>query len=249
MKTLAERLVWAREQKGLTQDGLAKLSGVSQSTIGNLESGLRQTARKIVNIATVLGVDPLWLAEGKGKSQPTSGIDLDGLDDRIDQIRADAIVAGSESYQRVVVSHEEAEDVRIPLVELRLSAGVTGFQADPSTDRRTSNSVTVERAFVDSNRYDPNRLVAVKVKGESMSPSLHDGSVVIINTADVKPVDGVVYAVNYEGEAVIKRLTRDAGDWWLTSDNPDQRKYHRKVCRGAECIVVGRAVRAYSDTI
>lgn len=67
MKTLAARLIWAREQKKLTQDGLAKLAGVSQGTIGNLESGLRQTARKIVNIAVAAGVDPIWLSEGKGE--------------------------------------------------------------------------------------------------------------------------------------------------------------------------------------
>jgi SOS-response transcriptional repressor LexA len=48
---------------------------------------------------------------------------------------------------------------------------------------------------------------------------------------------------------VIKRLARDAGDWWLTSDNPDQRKYHRKVCRGEACIVIGRVVRKESERI
>ena len=49
--------------------------------------------------------------------------------------------------------------------------------------------------------------------------------------------------MNYEGEAVIKRLTRDAGQWWLSSDNLDQRRFYRKSCRGGECIVVGRVVR------
>lgn len=66
MKTLAARLMWAREQKLLTQAGLAKLAGVSQGTIGNLESGLRHSARKIVNIAVALDVDPIWLSEGRG---------------------------------------------------------------------------------------------------------------------------------------------------------------------------------------
>ncbi|MGK5080511.1 hypothetical protein [Janthinobacterium sp. HLX7-2] len=37
--------------------------------------------------------------------------------------------------------------------------------------------------------------------------------------------------------------------WWLTSDNPDQRKYHRKLCRGNECLIVGRVVRKESDRI
>lgn len=71
----------------------------------------------------------------------------------------------------------------------------------------------------------------------------------VLNTADTKLVDGQVYAFNYEGEAVVKRLSRDAGMWWLTSDNPDQRKYHRKSVQGSECIVIGRVVRKESDRI
>lgn len=67
MKTLATRLAWAREQKKLSQAELAKKSGVSQSTIGNLEAGIRLTARSITVIATALGVNPVWLADGKGE--------------------------------------------------------------------------------------------------------------------------------------------------------------------------------------
>ena len=75
MDTLGKRLIWAREQKGLTQEGLAKLGGVSQGTIGNLEAGIRQTARRIVDIAAALDVDPNWLANGRGS--PESKLDAE----------------------------------------------------------------------------------------------------------------------------------------------------------------------------
>lgn len=66
LETLAERLVWARERKEWTQQELADKAGVSQGTIGNLESGARLTARKIASIARALEVDPNWLADNKG---------------------------------------------------------------------------------------------------------------------------------------------------------------------------------------
>jgi transcriptional regulator with XRE-family HTH domain len=74
MKNLADRLSWARTQKGLSQDQLAINAGVSQSTIGNLEAGIRLTARKITSIANALEVDAMWLAEGVGSPVPTSPI-------------------------------------------------------------------------------------------------------------------------------------------------------------------------------
>lgn len=76
MKTLAERLVWAREKKGerdqmeFTQADLAARAGVSQGSIGHLESGRTGTSRKLTEIASVLGVDPRWLANGLGDPFP-----------------------------------------------------------------------------------------------------------------------------------------------------------------------------------
>lgn len=255
MKNLAERLTWAREQKGLTQAALAKLVGVSQSTIGNLESGLRQSARKIANIALALDVDALWLAEGRGvprakKATDPNIIEDDGtmIQERIESARAGAITGSAAGYNPVGVLDDG--DYSIPMVELRLSAGVTGFQVDqPSSTYDGAQMVKVDRRFVEANQYIPELLLAVKVKGDSMEPKLSHGDTVIINTGDRRAVDGAVFAVNYEGEAVIKRLSRDAGEWWLMSDNPDQRKYHRKICRGGECIIVGRAVRAFTDQL
>ncbi|MGC8074294.1 S24 family peptidase, partial [Salmonella enterica] len=72
-----------------------------------------------------------------------------------------------------------------------------------------------------------------------METTLFEGDTVVINTMDKTITDNQVYAVNYEGEDVVKRLVRDNGDWWLTSDNPDQRRYPRKLCRGASCVVIG----------
>lgn len=72
MSSLATRLKQSRSAAGLSQEALAKLANVSQSLIGNLESGNQKSTSKIAQIAAALNVDALWLATGKGKPRPTS---------------------------------------------------------------------------------------------------------------------------------------------------------------------------------
>ena len=73
MKTVAERLRFAREQRGWTQSQLAAASDVSQGTIGNIESGARQSRGSLPKIAKALGVSHDWLADGEGEMVPAGG--------------------------------------------------------------------------------------------------------------------------------------------------------------------------------
>lgn len=66
MKTIAERIKAVRQELGWSQVQLAEEVGVSQSSIGNIESGFRQRPRELVSIAKALRVSPEWLETGKG---------------------------------------------------------------------------------------------------------------------------------------------------------------------------------------
>lgn len=129
---------------------------------------------------------------------------------------------------------------------IKLSAGATGFGVDYIDDDEAP--IVFQRKWFERNGYKPSKLLAVRVCNGSMEPGLYDGDTVIINTSDANLKDGEVYAMNYEGELVIKRLVRDAGQWWLASDNPDQRRYPRKVC-GEGVFCIGRIVHKQSERI
>lgn len=77
VNTLAERLKSARDALGLSQEQLANLAGVSQGTIGNIESGARKRPREIIAIAKAAKVNPEWLLKGIG---PRSASDSNGED-------------------------------------------------------------------------------------------------------------------------------------------------------------------------
>lgn len=136
--------------------------------------------------------------------------------------------------------------VAIKRVDLKISAGVSGFGVEYLNGERSP--IFFRRDWIDRKGYNPERLHAIPVSGQSMEPSLYDGDLVVINADDQKPVDSEVFAANYEGEVVIKRMVREAGNWWLSSDNPDKRKYPNKLCH-EHCFIIGRIIYKQSERI
>ena len=224
-------LALLRDRYGNTRKNISDASGWSEARISQILSRHYRDGRafseKIARkLETDLRIDTLYFDQG---AAPGGTPPLPGL------------------RPVVVADSEDARFCPIRTVRLRLSAGITGFHVEP--EDYDGGMISVPRSWIERNGFQPDALVAIKVKGESMEPALFQDDVVIVNTADTAPADGVVFAVNYEGEPVVKRLARDIGQWWLTSDNPDQRKYHRKMCRGNECLIVGRVVRKESERI
>jgi phage repressor protein C with HTH and peptisase S24 domain len=203
MRTLAERLVWARERQALTQEGLAKLAGVSQGTIGNLESGSRQSARKIVEIAAALKVDAGWLAGGKGAAVPgddtsTSGQPIRAL--HADDPLPDDVVQVPES--RIEFSAGNGKTATFELVE----------DGEPAIYRRS---------WLQKNGLKPEHIRRFPVSGDSQEPILYDGDVVLVNLDETEVVDGKLYAIRYDNDLRIKFLFRKLdGTLILRSKNP-----------------------------
>lgn len=79
VKTIGERLAWARTRLGLTQKELATKAGVSQGTIGNIESGRGRDPREILAIASAAQVSANWLKTGKGGPRENVDTGLTGV--------------------------------------------------------------------------------------------------------------------------------------------------------------------------
>lgn len=144
-------------------------------------------------------------------------------------------------------AREPGDDfVAVDRVLFKLSAGCTGYQVEHIEGN--GPPVFFRRDWIERHNYNPSKLLAVKINGSSMEPGLYDSDMVVINTQDVKPQDGDVFAANYEGELVIKRLKRDSGEWWLSSDNPDKRRFPDKRCDSG-VILLGRIIYKQSERI
>lgn len=221
MDTLGKRLKHARLERGLTQVQLAQASGVKQSDISKLERGDSSTTTGLVKLAKALGCSADWLDTGTGAIwgfDPLQVIDLD----------------------------DNPDFPAVRRVKFKLSAGASGFAVDYQD--QDGAPIVFRRTWLANKGLKAEKLFAVSVANGSMEPGLYDGDTVVVNTDATTPKDGVVFAVNYEGEMVIKRLVRDAGQWWLASDNPDARRYPRKLC-DEHCAIIGEIVHKQSERI
>lgn len=68
---LKDRLKQARKHARLTQVELAERAGIKQASVSEIERGLTRTSGHLVKLATICGVDPVWLSEGVGDMQST----------------------------------------------------------------------------------------------------------------------------------------------------------------------------------
>lgn len=121
MKTLSERLIWARETKSdrlgyeYTQADLAKDIGVSQGSIAHLESGRSKSSRRITDIAEKLDVSATWLSTGKGDPQPTGSAPKSTPKSNSDSGRPGSVVAwmtlASEEELDLLDQYRRADEV------------------------------------------------------------------------------------------------------------------------------------------
>lgn len=178
----------------------------------------------------ISGIRPIGLDAAKVYAK-AFGCSLEEISSRLAR---ESIEAANLTGGRVKTSTEldllnNPEYPAIRRVDLRLVAGMTGFSVEYEDGE--GDMIVFKRRWYDMHGYKPERLIAIRVQGSSMETGLNQNDTVVINTEDTNPKDGEVFAVNYEGAAVIKRLVRDRGEWWLSSDNPDQRKYPPKIGR------------------
>lgn len=206
-----------------------RLGGSDQSATNWKTRGVPKA--KIIEAAKIYGANVAYIEEGKLPKFAQSPY-------------VPAVVRRSASAPMQLDNHPDL--VQVARVKFKLSAGVSGYAIEH--EQGNGKPVFFRQDWFSTNGYKPEKLFAVRVSGASMEPSLWDGDLVVINTADTVPHDGEAFAINYEGELVIKRLRRDAGEWWATSDNADQRRFAPKRCT-EDVAILGRVIYKQSERI
>lgn len=241
------RVLARREELRLSEQRVCRDAGLSTSALKNIRSRPDQvpTLKVVVPIARVLGLNPEWLAFGRGDKfapgEETVVIPFERADDNEGHSSA---VGYSEEDARV-------SGLRGNVPEIDASAGAGNGSLGNVIQLETKGIASGHAVKFEWNippelmRYHfgvtPGRVVILPVKGDSMSPTLSDGDRVLVDLDDHLPNDGGIFLLDDGHGPIVKRarlVSEESGEVIeIISDNPMLSPVKRPV---DEVRVIGR---------
>lgn len=181
---------------------LARKAGLSERVISKYRAGESDPSRRrLLALAEASGVSVEWLATGKTATSKTA--------------TGKTIEPASENKQ------ESGDFALVPRFDARLSAGAGAFTERASRlDHIPFTHIPFTQGFLRRNlgRSAIEGLAIVEAVGDSMEPTLSNGDLVMIDTQDTVPQDGL-YALVLDEALLVKRVQRMLDGLEITSDN------------------------------
>jgi len=186
--------------RGLADAEVARRVGISAERYGNYVRAVRQPDfDTLIAICKVLDITPNHLFDlGDGSSLPSPRVTAD----------RNEVVFGDESY------------VLVPVYDMRDSTGVGLTPGSNSTLPQTNFFRLDWLRRVTS--APPDQLAVIRVRGDSMWDTLHDGDHVLIDRTQVSLRKEGLFVLDVAGEVYLKRCSYrpDTNRITMRSDNP-----------------------------
>lgn len=197
MLDVGERIRLVREQRGLSRKAFGAAIGVTEAKVQAIEVGRQRIDHEVlVSLSRSLGVDANWLLLGDTTSTE-AGLPNAGL-----------------------ARPDDAQFVPVTRFAVEASAGHGSLVQDETG----SGTYAYNKVFLDRRGLKSDNLAVIGVKGDSMSPDLNDGDLILIDRAETEPDalrEGAIYVVQYDNGLFVKRIQRAPGQrLLLASANP-----------------------------
>ncbi|MDI2594082.1 helix-turn-helix transcriptional regulator [Pseudomonas sp. 681] len=230
----SQRIKAARSHAGLTQSELARLVGIDQTSISNLERGKSQGSSHTASIAKACGVSAIWLEAGLGEMTSDYAII-----DRPTPSNAQAVGPFN------IWDHEtplDESEIYLPFLK-----EVPGTPDNPrhTVVLASDHKIRFDRQILKRQGINTEDAVCVTVVGNNMEPIMPDGSTVAIDMANTDVIDGKIYAIDHDGQlrvVVLYRLRQ--GGVRLRSYNRDEHPdevYSLEETIETKLIILGKA--------
>lgn len=193
-KVFADRLTKVRNNASLTRDEVVALSnnGFARSSLQAWEVGDREPKiDNIFELAKIYGISPQYLIFGDTDAQTTQQLAPD--------------------------SEMDSDDVyRISIYDIEASAG-HGCFSEWATQKGYE---PVRRSWIKSQGVKAENLAIIYTSGDSMTPTIPEGSSIIVDTSCSTAFDGKIYVIRIEDRLFVKRVQwLPTGGLRLISDN------------------------------
>lgn len=224
--------------RSLFEQHVTKSQGKSQATFGR-ETGLGSAS--MVN-QYLTGRRRLSLRSGT-RFAAGMGVDLRRISPRLQEELGVMLAV----LPKVDSGAPLSEYAPVRSAKLRLEAGKKGYKTERLEG--VGAFIAFRNDWLAQRNFQSSQLLAVEMNDCGMVPTLMQGDLVVLNTADVSLADSVVFAFNYEGQLRIRRVVRDVGEWWLYCDNLDLQRFPRKRIVVKQCYTLGRIVHRQSESV
>jgi hypothetical protein len=183
---------------------------------------LTNTAKN-VDLAKVLGISPKTIQSWKGR----------------DKIPEDIFIKAREISQRGgVVAPRGYLELKFYDVEVSAGSGALVEKEEESTAM-----VFSEKFLRQDLGYNPANVFLMPVRGDSMSPTLKNQSIVMVNRVDGFSTDGI-YVFRYDGRLMVKRLQFLPNGIKVVSDNTAYEPWElgKEEIKSADFEIIGEVV-------
>lgn len=230
LASFAERLTFLREERQLTQAQLAAKSGLSQATIGNLETGRNKGTKKILELANALHITPEWLIHGGNLAQAK------GAFFRKDMGVLPAEESGPQHLKRLisgakmapVVEDEPEPQSGIPLPQQPRELPIISWENEAlSTPLEAHLKNQAKDLFLSPFEHSP-QAFWMRVYFDQMEPYYFEGDLILVDPTITPNNNDDVVARNAKGITNFGRLCKTPSAKYLEIFNP---KYPEKMLR------------------
>lgn len=214
-----------REQLGYSQNKFAKLVNITQSYFNSIERGevKNPPSREVLE----------RIAEGlELNSEEKKQMFYLAALERTPQVILDTLTELEEEVKLKSKNKMQSSENSIPLFE-RISAGPGAFSDEEITDYIVLPGIK-----------NNNNIFAVNVVGDSMEPTIKDGSIIICKK-NIEIRNGEIGAFFIDDQAYVKRLKITKNYIALISDNPNYAPIY--IGPGENFHAVGKVIKVLSD--
>jgi phage repressor protein C with HTH and peptisase S24 domain len=127
----------------------------------------------------------------------------------------------------------------VPFYNAEASAGhgsVVGFE-------EVIERLAFSRHWLRQRDLSPSELALIRVRGDSMAPTIRSGAIALVDVRSKQLSDDAVYILQRDGDLIAKRLQIDwSGGVYIRSDNQAYPPQHLNSDEASRLIVIGRVV-------